>query len=193
MSESSFRTSLRSATRGLWEEAISKAQFKSAMTKALQKELTLAWSEGSSECDVSSDELTDEETEALTDFIKNQFTFIDGFADAIKEADNSDSKTIFPLFERAKLWQDRYPEAKANGHAMACKDEKQEFVLGPTESHCRTCKGLNGKVYRNSIWVKNNAVPPHNWNFACKGGCECSLQKTSKRLTRGRFPVGLLG
>ena len=193
MSEASFRLSLRSAVRGLWEGAISKSQFSSAMTKALQKELTTAWSEGANECGVSADELTDEEIEALTGFIKNQLTYIVGFADAIKETDNDDSKNIFPLFERAKLWQDRYSEAKANGHAMACRDEKQEFVLGPTETHCRTCKGLNGRVYRNSVWVKNNAVPPHNWNFACRGGCECSLQKTDKRLTRGRFPTGLLG
>lgn len=192
MSEASFRLSLRSATRGLWEGAISKAQFSSAMIKALQKELTLAWSEGAKECGVSADELTDEEVESLTDFIQTQLTYIDGFAEAIKDTDNDDSKNIFPLFERAKLWQDRYPEAKANGHAMACKDEKQEFVLGNTEQHCRTCKGLSGKVYRNSIWVKNNAVPPHNWRFACRGGCECSLRKTDKRLTRGRFPVGLL-
>jgi len=192
MSEATFRSSLRQTIRGLWSRAITEAQFDRAMTTALRLELGRAWVEGAIECGIAADELTEEEETAKTAFIREQETFIGGFGEAIQEANNRDSRTIFPLFNRAKLWLDRYPEAKANGHAMACANEKTEFLFGPTKEHCSTCSGLVHRVYRNSVWVKHNAVPPHNWNFVCRGGCKCRLQPTSKPITRGRFPVGLL-
>lgn len=190
MSEASFRLSLRSAVRGLWEGAITKSQFKSAMTKALQKELTIAWAEGVKECGVSSDELTDDETDALTKFITNQFGYIDGFADAIKEADNDDSKTIFPLFERAKLWQNRYSDARNQAKVMACENKKLMWIIGPTESHCPDCAGYNGKTYRASIW---GDIRPQHPNLNCHGfRCRCSFQVTTKRANRGK-PPGMTG
>lgn len=187
MSEATFRTGLRQAVRGLWSGVLTERQFNQAMVATLRLELGRAWVEGAAECGISIGELTDEEEKAKAAFIKEQESFIGGFGEAIQRQDS-----IFPLFERVKLWLDRYPEAKANGHAMACADEKSEFVYGDTIHHCTTCSGLRGRVYRNSVWVKNNAVPPHNWNFACRGGCRCRLRSTDKPITKGKFPKGLL-
>lgn len=192
MSEASFRTDLRYAVRGLWQGVITRPQFTSQVNKVLQKELTRAWIEGARDCGVSPDELTEDELKAREDFISNQVGFIEGFAEAIRENNKKSGGDIFPLFERAKKWLERYPEAKANGHAMACADQKAEFFYGKTREHCSTCRGLVGRVYRYSTWIKYNAVPPHNWNFACRGGCQCQLRTTDKPITKGRFPVGLL-
>lgn len=190
MSEANFRKGLRSAVRGLHSGAISEAQFKDAMQSTIQRNLSNAWQEGAADCGIAADELSDEEIKARDEFIENQYTYLAGFGEAIAE---DGVNRLRDLYSRIELWIERYPEAKANGHAMACKDQKAEFELGPTKEHCRTCVGLNGRVYRNSVWVANNAVPPHNWNFECRGGCRCRLKSTSRPITKGRFPVGLLG
>jgi len=190
MSEDNFRKGLRSAVRGLWSGALSNSDFESAMKSTISRNLQKAWIEGSTECGISADELSEAEIEARDAFIDNQYSFIGGFGEAIGE--DGDNR-LRDLYSRVEYWVDRYSEAKANGRAMACADEKAEFELGPTKEHCRTCTGLNGRVYRNSVWVIHNAVPPHNWNFECRGGCRCRLKSTSKPITRGKFPVGLLG
>lgn len=192
MSEASFRKDLRYIVRGLWQSVLTKNQFEDEMSFILSKELANAWAEGAADCGIKPDEYSEDEQAKLNEFIVNQVSYISGFADAIAENNRKKDGDIFPLFDRAKLWIDRYPEAKANGHAMACSDQKSEFVYGKTKEHCGTCRGLVGRVYRNSVWVANNAVPPHNWSFECRGGCQCSLRATDKPVTKGKFPRGLL-
>ena len=189
MSEAGFRRGLRSAVRGLYSKAISEAQFIDAMQSTIARNLTVAWNEGAKDCGIAPDELSEAEIAARDEFIERQYSFISGFGDAIAE---DGENRLRDLYNRVEYWIERYPEMRANGHAMACADEKAEFELGRTKEHCRTCIGLNGRVYRNSVWVANNAVPPHNWNFECRGGCQCRLKSTNKPVTRGRFPVGLL-
>lgn len=190
MSEANFRRGLRAAVRGLHSGAISESQFVDAMQSAIARNLTVAWAEGARDCGIAEDELSEEEIAAREGFITNQYSYISGFGEAIEE--DGENK-LRDLYSRVDYWVERYSEAKAVGHAMACADEKAEFFYGPTKDHCRTCRGLVGRVYRNSIWVKYNAVPPHNWNFECRGGCQCNLKSTNKPITKGRFPVGLLG
>lgn len=192
MTEATFRSGIRSAVRGLWNGSFSIAQFKSAMKSTIERNLTQAWNEGARQCGIALDEMTDDEVKARDAFIKNQYQYIDGYANAIRENDKISKGNLAALFTRAEMWLERYPEAKANGHAMACADQKAEFFYGKTREHCRTCQGLVGRVYRYSTWVKYNAVPPHNWNFACRGGCQCQLRQTDKPLTKGKFPTGLL-
>ena len=192
MSESNFRSGIRSAVRGLWSGALTPGQFSDALEAVIQRNLTKAWTEGAADCGVAADELTDQETTALAAFIDNQFGFIDGYGEAIDAESKAEGGKLTPLFARAEKWVGKYSEAKANGHARACADEKSEFVFGPTKEHCGTCRGLRGRVYRNSVWAANDAVPPHNWNFECRGGCHCQLRSTDKPITRGKFPIGLL-
>lgn len=192
MGEDIFRKGLRAAVRGLFQGVLSIGEFDEVMEKTLRRNLRQAWAEGALECGINEDELSEGESKALDAFILAQFGFIPGLTVVIQENSKSDEPDLARLFERVEMWVERYPEAKANGQAMACADEKTEFVFGPTKEHCSTCSGLRGRVYRNSVWLKNEAVPPHNWNFACRGGCQCRLKPTDKPITRGRFPVGLL-
>lgn len=192
MTEVTFRQGLRGIVRGLWQSVLTQNQFEDEMSFILSKELADAWAEGASECGIKPNEYSEEEQAKLNEFIVNQVGYISGFADAIKEGNRKSGGDVLSFFERAKLWLDRYPEARANGQAMACADQKTEFVYGRTKEHCGTCRGLVGRVYRNSVWASNNAVPPHNWNFECRGGCQCSLVSTDKPITKGKFPRGLL-
>lgn len=192
MSEETFRKSLRSLIRGLWTSVIRQNQFEDEMSFLLEKEIANAWAEGASECGVKPDEYSDEEQAKLNEFIVNQVGYVSGLADAIVENNKKNGGDIFPLFDRSKLWLDRYTEAQANGHAMACSDQKAKFVFGKTKEHCGSCRGLVGRVYRYSTWAKYNAVPPHNWNFECRGGCQCGLVTTDEPITKGKFPIRLL-
>lgn len=192
MGEQTFRKSLRYIIRGLWESALTQNQFEDEMSFLIEKELSNAWAEGASECGVKPDEYSEEEQTQLKIFISNQLEYVNGFAEAISANNRKKEGDIFPLFDRGKLWLDRYPEAVANGHANACADQKAKFIFGKTKEHCGTCRGLVGRVYRYSTWVKYNAVPPHNWSFECRGGCQCRLETTTEPLTKGKFPSRLL-
>lgn len=193
MSEASFRNELRYMVRGLWQGVLTQNEFEDKMSFLLEKELSNAWAEGAAACGIKPDEYSEPEQTALQVFIAKQLGFVPDFADAIVQNNKKSGGDIFPLFNRAKLWLDRYPEAKANGQANACADQKAKFIFGKTKEHCGTCKILNGRVYRYSTWVKYDAVPPHNWNFQCRGGCQCRLETTDEPVTKGKFPTKVLG
>jgi hypothetical protein len=188
MSEANYRSQLRASVRGLWKKVLSLDDFDNAIKATMNRGLTQAWMEGAAECGITEGDLSEAEKKEKDKFIQGQYDFIQGLAEAIQG-----SKKLQPMFDRVDQWVQRYPEAKANGHAMACSDKKAKFMLGPTKLHCSTCLGLAGRVYRYSVWYANNAVPPHNWNFRCRGGCQCSLVDTSEPITKGSFPRGLLG
>lgn len=186
MSESTFRTSLRQAVRGLWSGVITRAQFNTMMEKTLLKELSIAWNEGAKECGIELVEMTDEELKARDAFIKEQQSYISEFGAAIREVDRRDKKTIFPLFDRAKLWLNRYTDARNRGKQLACSNKKLRWVLGPTEQHCRDCSKYNGRVHRGSVWGDIRPQSPH---LACHGfRCRCQLVPTNERATGGKPP-----
>lgn len=187
MSEASFQRSLREAVRGYWSGALSESQFESAMESTIRRGIVQAWIEGASECGVNEDELTETEIDAQAAFIITQFDYIGGFAEAIAE-----SEKLEPMFTRAGMWANRYNEAKFRAASLTCADEKRQWRLGPTEQHCVSCAGFSGRVYRYSAWAKHNALP-RNSALACHGfNCKCSLEPTTRPITKGKFPVGLL-
>ena len=191
---SEYRLAIRANVRRLWlgEETI--FAFYDGMNAAITRHLTRAWAEGAAVCGIAENELTADERKAREDFINGQFTFLPGFADAIEANSKAAGGKLGPLFDRADRWVSQYDKAKSNAKAMACGDRKAKFILGPTEKHCRTCSGLNGRVYRYSVWVANGAVPPKNANFECGAAsyCDCRLEDTNDSITPGPFPRGLL-
>lgn len=187
-----YRTGWRNYVRGLWNGAIDKEQFIDNARTLINRRLMQAWLEGAAKCGITEEDLTDKEYRALGEMVKNEIGFLDGLTDAIVKNSKKNDGSLEPLFTRVERWVGRYDEAKARGEAMACADQKALFELGPTENHCRTCTGFNGRVYRFSTWNKYEAIPPHNWNFECRGGCQCRLTPTDKPITKGKFPTGLL-
>lgn len=190
MTEATFRTGLRNAIRGLWQPTITRAQFESTVRSLLSKELTNAWLEGAASCGIAEDELTGQEGRALLDFIKDQQGYLPDFAAYIVENNRKKDGKILDLFERGKLWLNRYGDARNRGMQMACSDQKLEWILGPTEQHCPDCSKYSGKVYRGSTWGN---IRPQSSNLSCHGfRCLCRLEPTKKRANGGR-PARMTG
>jgi hypothetical protein len=189
-----YRQSIRAAIYALWSGQSNYFNFTDDMVGILTRQLRIAWREGAAVCGIASDELSAVEIAARDELINSQFPYLAGFAGAIEEGSKANGGKLGPLLERGELWVRQYDKAYKNAQAMACRDKKARFVLGPTEKHCRTCFGLNGRVYRYSTWVQNGAVPPRNPNFECGAAshCDCRLEDTDEPMTKGPFPRRLL-
>ena len=56
-----YRNGLHGAIRGLWGGAIDKDQFVSRMNTHISNRLRQAWREGAANCDVTEDDMTEDE------------------------------------------------------------------------------------------------------------------------------------
>lgn len=187
-----FGQSLRTAIRGLWSGNLELVDFLDAMESTLRRNLMIAWNEGANQCGIKPDELSEDEINAREEFINNQLTYTLDFGTAIQEGSRENGGALEPFLTRAEMWINRYNEIRTIGAAMACADEKRVWTLGPTEKHCKSCGGFNGRVYRFSTWLNNNALPQNN-NLCCNGfNCQCNLDPTEQRVTPGKFPRSLL-
>lgn len=188
-----YRSGIKQAVTGLWNGTFDLFEFVDAMTSTLRVNLTAAWHEGAKECNITPDELSQEERTARDDFWQNQIQYLIGFGEYIEANSKANGGKLSDLDSRIDLWANRWEEAKTLGAAMACADEKRQWHIGPTETHCRSCKGLDGRVYRYSVWLKNDALPRSS-RLACNGyRCQCRLDETSNKITSGKFPTSLLG
>jgi hypothetical protein len=185
----SFRRNLRSAIRGLWSGAITKRQALSTFRSAIERAIDQAWLEGAAECGIQEDDLTTEELTKRDEFIFEQGDFAEGFIDVIADNSKANGGQLTPLLQRGEMWVNQYSSASQQSEALACANEKREWVIGRTE-HCRTCLALNGQVRRMSTWA-NTVLPRNapNEKLECGGyRCQCILRKTNKPITRGRLP-----
>lgn len=185
----SFRRNVRASVRGLWTGAITKRQALSTFRTAIERAIEQAWLEGAQECGIQEDELTVEELTARDEFIFTQNDLVTGFIDAIAAQSKANGGQITPLLQRAEMWINQYSSASQQSEALACANEKREWLIGRTE-HCRTCMALNGQVRRLSFW-QNNVLPRNapNDRLICRGfNCQCTLRKTDKPISRGRLP-----
>lgn len=186
-----YRSELRASVRGLWQGVITTAQARSGFNSTIDRGLSRAWLEGAEECAIAEDELTQEELIARDDAIENQREFVSGFLAAIRESNRSSGGKLTPLFTRTNLWVTRYEEIKSTAKAMACKDQKLEWVLNPQKENCLSCRRLNGKVKRGSFWVSTGILPrvPNAPYLICRGwDCGCVLEPTNKAVSRGPLP-----
>jgi hypothetical protein len=188
----SFRRNLRASVRGLWNGALTKRQALTTFRRAIERAIEMAWTEGAAECGIQEDELTVDELTARDEFIFEQNEFATGFIDTIAANSKANKGQLTPLLQRAEMWVNRYDDAKNQSKSLACADEKGEWFLGPTEKHCPSCSGFEGRVYRYSTWAANRALPK-SICLACNGfRCQCDIRPTNKPITRGKFPSRLV-
>jgi len=166
--ESQYRTALRARVRGFWSGVFDYSEFVTGFSQDISKGITQAWTEGTAECGIAPSEWSLAEVHARTAFVTNQVLQVGFFAIAIEQNTRALGGKLTPLFRRTELWINRYPEAKMQAAALACGDRKKAWVLGPTEKHCKSCGGFENRVYRNSVWLANNALP-RTRQLACGG------------------------
>lgn len=187
-----YRAALRSIVRGLWSGVINMEQAYDAFLSTISRQFRQAWNAGAAECGIRPDEMTEEEQAALSERIVEETQYIGGYLEAIEAQSRANGGNLTPLFTRAELWINRFNEVVNQAKGMACADQKGQWQLGPTEQHCPSCSGFNGRVYRFSVWERNGAMPQSS-RLACRGyRCQCSIVPTDGPITRGRFPARLL-
>lgn len=186
-----YRLGIRAAARGLWSGVLDLSDFLNAMQSNIRRGLARAWAEGMKDCGIQPDEMTPEERVALEQAIQSEFRHIFGFGEAIEAMSRANGGLLGVQMQRAEMWIARYRAVVVKANAMACRDRKKEWALGPTE-HCDSCLKLAGKVKRASFWATAGILPRQAGAvyLKCRGyKCQCDLVDTDKPVSRGPLPA----
>lgn len=187
-----YRMALRGAVRGLWAGALDADQFHDQVRAAVNRELPIAWLEGSRGCGLESEEdYTPEEWTALGNAIQAELSHVADLALFVQQNDKAHDGTLETCLTRLDLWVPRYTDMQNQARLMVCGDEKLEWIYGDT-LHCESCLALHGCVKRASYWRKVDVKPqsPPNYSLICQGwNCQCQLLPTDKPITKGPLPV----
>ena len=185
--ESDYARGIRAVVRALWIGVSDYFDAWDMMYTTIRRGITLAWHEGAAEVGIAPDELSPAETQALEQMIVGQLNYVDGFLSAILEGSRARKGKLGPQLKRAKMWANRYADARNRAKTMAGGDQKLIWTLGPTE-HCTTCLKLSGKIKRASQWRDAN-IRPQMSSLACGGyNCQCSLVPTTEPMSKGPLP-----
>ena len=184
-----YRMTIRNAVRGLWTGAMDLGQFLDVFGQAVELGLAAAFAEGAAACGIQPADYTDQERQALREFVSNEEFRVLTFAEAIQENSKANKGKLTPLLQRADMWILRYQDVVNQAKTLACADGKFRWDLGPTE-HCSTCAKLAGQVRRGSVW-RANVLPqnPPNEKLECGGWrCQCALTPTDEPCNPGPLP-----
>lgn len=130
---------------------------------------------GIDEPEKEADEVDDE---AIENWLDEQVSRVDGFADWLSIQDNTESVRREAV-RRIDLWIQALSTFGAQGRASAqrnalCEWEWDELI----EEHCVTCERLNGTRHRLSWFLKRNYIPQKPGAGMKCGGfrCGCKLR-----------------
>lgn len=189
-----YKRDLGAAVRGLWMRVLTPDDFFWSMGSSIDRGLARAWALGAAEGGLTPAEFTPEEQTELKRHILSDRMHIAGFEQQISGAKSKDEKGLLrPHLARLDLWVNHWWEVYALARAMATKNQKMKFTrVKHTKKPCASCLGLEGRVYRHSVWLANNCVPPTKRTICGGWRCGHRLVPTTDRITPGRFPLGLL-
>jgi len=160
------------------------------MTATIKRHLPQAWYEGAKEGGLLPSELTPNERMALQNAIVDEMSHITKFAQAIEDNSRAKGGKLKPLLNRTAMWCNRYEEIRMGARALAAADMKVRWTLGDAE-HCKSCLRLDGKIKRNSYWLRKGILPrvAGALYLGCAGyNCQCSLVPTDERCSPGPLP-----
>lgn len=186
-----YRAQLRRLVRALWNDEITFARFQLLMTAVVAAGITRAWKMGALDAGILDGELTPGELDGIASMIQKEEKFITGLATFVVTNSKVNFGRLSVVFGRTKSWEKRFVDARNQGKLKAQSDPKLEWVLGKTEKSCKSCLALDGKVKRASVWDTLGYAPqqPPNPVLECAGwNCDCTLDVTDKKLSRGPLP-----
>lgn len=186
--ESNYRSAMRSMVRALWSGVIDIDQAFDVGETSIRFGLTQAWNAGLQSVGELPSEQSPQQRIELQQMITREINLLFPFLLAIEEGSKANGGKLGPLFARAEMWAIRATDAENRARTSALSDPRLEWVLGPTEEHCRSCSRLANQVRRASVW-RRSGIAPQGQMLACKGyRCLCQLVPTTKRLSRGPLP-----
>lgn len=131
-------------------------------------------------------ELDEADESAIGGWVDSQSEHIDGFADWLDEAGNTeDSRRT--LIHRVDYWVQALASLGALGRASALGNPVSIWKMDPAiEKHCPTCKKLHSKKHRLNWFVERNYLPQMpGAAMRCRGfycGCKIVHAKTGKQI-----------
>jgi hypothetical protein len=188
MSEQTFIASIRATARGIFNGSLDALAGADAMFSAIGRGYEQAWRDGAKSCGILADERTEEESKELARLIGDNYQYVGRFVEWVVQHSKANGGNWEMIQSRAFEWSNRYTYVETVAREMACKDQKEVWIYGPTE-HCCDCLRMHGRVYRNSVWAKYG-IEPRSPNLACFGGhCQCQRKPTDLPVTKGRPPA----
>lgn len=169
-------------------------EFWSETRELITRQYPVAWAEGMMDVDLTLADMTARERQALqaaTNAARGAVRGLQRFITAHLKKDDPTRTYANTIAPRVNIWINGYAAVANRAAAMAGKDQKMEWRLGPTDINCRSCLKLDGKVKRASWWADNSVLPriPGAPWLSCKGyNCLCTISPTDKPLSRGRMP-----
>lgn len=186
---SDFRSAIRAEVRRLWTGNGDIFDFFEGMNSAINIYFEQAWAEGARQCGIEPSERTVEEAQELEQFKVSNRQYITRFGEAVEKNSRENGGKLTPLLSRSDLWTNTYREVQNKAQQMACGDIKLKWLWNPLKDHCSSCRKLNGRVYRASIWDKYN-IRPQMRGLECGGWrCGCEFVPTDEPVTPGRPPA----
>lgn len=187
-SYSDYRSQIRSFVASFWGGTSSAYDFVDNMSYAITRYFTEAWENVEQIYGINSDERTEASQTRLNLAINTEISYLSGFADAIAAGSKANGGALQPLLDRAELWAKGYDRTTQLAQIVVGGDVKLVWRLGKTEKHCDDCLQYADKVYYRSQW-EEAGVRPQFEGLQCAGfNCDCSLEPTTQRKTRGEVP-----
>jgi hypothetical protein len=172
----------------LWAGLISQSEFIDSMNAAIGRGLSYSWQDAGNILGISSDDYTQEEINARDQFILEQSQYVDGFAQFVAANSKAAGRPFSAVIPRMNMWVNAWNTMHGKAMLMMGKNQKMEWVLGPTEEHCEDCSKYDGRVYRASVWAAYG-IETQSHKLSCHGyNCKCALVATQNPCTPGKPP-----
>lgn len=184
-----YRRSLRSAGRGLYNLVYDQPNFILAMDSTIRRGLTQAWLEGMALEGIKEGDMTTKELSILQEIIESDMSYVVPLSEYIISIREDPNRTITPVLDRMDTWVSRYDQVKYKAQLLAAGNKKKKWVFNPAKEHCGDCAKLHGRVYRAEIWAKYN-IEPRSPLLECFGiHCGCGLEDTDEPAMKGKPPA----
>ena len=180
--------------------------FVDTLTQVISDYMREAWIAGMAENDIAVEDMfPDWETKiediasSEIDHLPDVMGFIEELAGNVRAAMSEDAAqgkqaeadALAQIGARADMWAARWNDVYNQSVLETSRPgDRLEWVYGDTD-HCDTCAALNGVVATAQEWEDSGYHPqqPPNESLDCGGWrCQCYLQPTDKRRTRGGIP-----
>lgn len=192
---SEYLSDLTRLFRRVWSDDLLPSGAKSSHRALIKSDAEPAFIEGLREGGVDEPELSDEDDEAIGEWISVQQGAVsrlwDDVAGAIKaygdgmitHAQLTERRDGF--LSRLDVWAKALRDLAGRGKVSAMKDVMVTWRLGATEEHCRVCNRLNGTKRRLSWFESKGYVPQEvmSETLDCRGvHCLCTLRDSRGRV-----------
>jgi predicted heme/steroid binding protein len=174
---------LTKAVRDLYNGKISDDDFLGIESRLLDGQIQRAWNEGMRAVGLDpAKDLTDAMEAQIKDIQDSEFSYLQGFIDAIDQA-RTDGTDIQTLLNRADMWSAQYSTTESMAEIFCAPDDLNFFWhYGQTEEHCEDCAMMVAAGVQSAVFWREKqtqGIYPQSPQLACHGfHCDCGLDST---------------